>query len=103
MPMPRFDGSAQVTFSPLMKICPAETSEQSGDAIQQRGLAATRRAKQHQKLALPDLKVQVAQHLYRAKVEVEIPDRDAGVMHCVVQPFTAPAAMPRTKSLPEMK
>ena len=26
MPMPRSEGSAQVTFSPLMKICPSVTS-----------------------------------------------------------------------------
>ena len=82
--------------------------EQPGDAVEQRRLAAARRAEQHDELALGDVDVQLVEDRQRAVGEGQVLDRDAGsacwrfVSSCAY-PLTAPAAMPRTKSLPEMK
>ena len=73
--------------------------EQAGDAVEQRGLAASGGAEQHQEFALGDRQVQRFEHLDRAEVQRYILDLNA--RHA--QPFTAPAAMPRTKSLPDAK
>ncbi len=102
MPMPRSLGSSQVTFLPLMKIWPSVTVEQAGDAVEQGRLAAAGRSEQDEELALLDIDVEVAQHLDLA----EIQDRGSGSHRYISPwryPFTAPAAMPRTNSLPEMK
>ncbi len=50
-------------------------------------------------------RLRLLQHLDGAEVEVEVLDldRDSCLVCHAYQPFTAPAAMPRTKSLPETK
>ena len=57
--MPRSFGCAQVTLRPPIQISPAVDVEQAGDGIEQRRLAAARRAEQHQEFALLDLEVDV--------------------------------------------
>ncbi len=101
MPMPRSLGSSQVTFLPLMKIWPSVIVEQTGDAVEQRRLAAAGGAEQDEELALLDLEIEVLQHLDGAEVQARVADRNA--CHDRLYPFTAPAAMPRTNSLPETK
>ena len=80
--------------------------EQSCDAVEQRGLAATRRTEQNEELAYADLQVEAFQDLDGSEIERDAAHhhtrRVAGIHH-MHQPLTAPAAMPRTKSLPEMK
>ncbi len=102
MPMPRSLGSSQVTFLLPMMIWPSETS--SRPAMQLRAgstCSASGRPEQHQELALPDIEVEVLDHLHRAEAERQISDGNAG-LHSLT-PFTAPAAMPRTNHLPETK
>ena len=98
--MPRSFGSSQVTFLPLIQIWPSVMSSRPAMAVEQRGLAAARRAEQHDELALLDVEVEVLQHLETAEGR----RRGRGPKRAPsVQPFTAPAAMPRTNSLPETK
>ncbi len=69
MPMPRSLGSSQVTFLPLMKICPVGDFEQAGNAVEQRGLAATGRSEKDKKLAIGNLDVEVFQNADGAEIE----------------------------------
>ncbi len=100
MPMPRSFGSSQVTFLPLMKIWPARDVEQAGDAVEQGGLAAAGRAEQDEELALGNVEIERLQHLDRCRNSATHRAREHWSSN---HPFTAPAAMPRTKSFPETK
>src|SRR5690606_24397903 len=70
------------------------------DAVEKRGLAATRRPEHHQELALVDVEIEMLEDLDAAEAERQVLDRNTR-LH--VYPLTAPAAMPRTNHLPEMK
>ena len=100
MPMPRSFGSSQVTFLLLIQICPSVMSSSPAMQFEQRRLAAARRPEQHDELALGHVDVELVEHVDVPVGEGQVLDDDAG--HGAY-PFTAPAAMPRTKSLPETK
>ena len=68
---------------------------QPGDGVEQRGLAAARRADQHEEAALLDLEVDALQDRRRRRsVLCRLLDLEEG--HGL-HPFTAPAIRPRTK------
>ena len=95
--MPRSLGSSQVTLRSPIQISPRVDLEQAGDRVQKRGLAAARRAEQHEKLAVLDLEVQAVEDADAAEGDADLAYRDPG--HAA-QPLTAPAAMPRTNQRP---
>ena len=107
MPMPRSFGSSQVTFLPLIQIWPSVMSSRPAMQLSSVDLPQPDGPEQHDELALGDVEVELVQDVDAAVGEVQVLDRDGRLdgRHLVhgVQPFTAPAAMPRTKSLPEMK
>ncbi len=78
----------------------ARDVDQARDAVQQRGFAAARWAKQHEKFARRDLQIEVADDLVIAAGDAQFAQMD--IRH-EGQPFTAPAAIPRTNQRPEMK
>ena len=67
---------------------------QPGDTTQQRGLAATGRADEHQEAAFLDGEVDALQHLRRAEPLHETIDFEK---RHIAYPLTAPAIRPRTK------
>ena len=71
MAMPRSPGSAVLTSRPLIRIWPEEIGLQSGDRLQQRGLAAAGRADHDDELALLDGKIDAAQRMIGAVVLVD--------------------------------
>ena len=76
---------------------PGVDVEQAGDGVEQRRLAAARRPEEHDELALLDIEVEVFEDLAdgRRRRRACGPIRSPSA-----QPFTAPAAMPRTNQLP---
>ena len=101
MPMPRSFGSSQVTFLPLMKICPSVMSSRPAMQLSSVDLPQPDGPSRTMNSPSVDVEVEVLQDLRRwPKVTREVADRDAAPSS---QPFTAPAAMPRTNSLPETK
>ena len=74
--------------------------EQAGDGVEQRGLAAAGGAQQDQELAPLDLERQAVEDAHGLEGHRDVADGDGAHGG---QPFTAPAAMPRTNQRPEMK
>ena len=101
MPMPRSFGSSQVTFLPLMKICPAVMSSRPAmqlsrvDLPQPDGPSSTRNS--------PSATSRLS--VFSTSTLPKFSDKSLTETLVVIgaQPFTAPAAMPRTNSLPETK
>ena len=97
MPMPRSLGSSQVTFLPSIQIWPSVTSSRpamqlsSVDLPQPDGPSSTRNSPSR------DVEVEVFSTWTAPKLEREV--LDARRLRHAHQPFTAPAAMPRTNQL----
>ena len=106
MPMPRSLGSSQVTFLPLMKIWPSVMSSRpamqlsSVDLPQPDGPSSTMNSPS----AMSRLSLLSTFTLPKARCR-SLTATDGWTLSSgsCAYPFTAPAAMPRTKSLPEMK
>ncbi len=80
---------------------PVGDLQQPGNAVQERRLATAGRAEQHEELAVLDFEVEMFEHRHGAEIEERSWMDTLDVMED--QPFTAPAAMPRTKRRPETK
>ena len=100
MPMPRSFGSSQVTFLPLMKIWPSDTSSRPAmqlsrvDLPQPDGPSSTRNSPS------PTSRLSRFSTDDRPEIERQVLDGNADALGIHAdQPFTAPAAMPRTNSL----
>ena len=98
--MPRSLGSSQVTLRSPIQIWPVVDLEQAGDGVEQGRLAAARRPEQHDELALLDVERQAVEHPHALEGDGDVADGDGSHR---LQPFTAPAAMPRTNQRPETK
>ena len=100
MPMPRSFGSSQVTFLPLMKIWPAETS--SSPAMQLSRVDLPQPDGPSSTMNSPSATSMLS--FFSTSIEPKFSDRSrTSTLVISRQPFTAPAAMPRTNSLPETK
>ena len=99
MPMPRSLGSSQVTFLPLMKIWPSDTSSRPAmqlsrvDLPQPDGPSRTMNSPSSTSIL----------RSFRTETLPKLRDRSFTETLVIAYPFTAPAAMPRTNSFPEMK
>ena len=100
MPMPRSFGSSQVTFLPLMKIWPAETSSRPAMQLSKVDLPQPDGPSSTMNSPSATSRLSFFSTSIGAEVQRQVRDQNAGHR---AQPFTAPAAMPRTNSLPETK
>ena len=104
MPMPRSLGSSQVTFLPLMKIWPSETSSRPAMQLSKVDLPQPDGPSRTMNSPSATSRLSVCSTDDRAEIQRQVLDRNAGtVLRHRHHPFTAPAAMPRTNSLPETK
>ena len=93
-------GSSQVTFLSPIQIWPASMSSSPAMALSSVDLPQPDASEEDDELALLDLEVEVLEHLQVAEARRRV----CGLKRWPSdQPFTAPAAMPRTNSLPETK
>ena len=85
---------------PSMKIAPVVDARQAGEDVQQRGLAAARRAEEHEELAVLDPEIESLENGERAVFLDDVAELDG---RHVAYPFMAPAVIPWTKNLPSRK
>ena len=80
MPMPRSLGSSQVTFLPLMKIWPSETSSRPAMQLSKVDLPQPDGPSSTMNSPSATSRFSVSQHRDRAEIERQVLDRNAGTV-----------------------